>query len=152
MPRNKFGGKNAKKLANKKVEVAGSRQFIVPDEDSRVGIVTKRCGDGRFRIDYMDDEGTLQTGVGRVPGSSRRMTRNIRDGDFVLFQQWGLSANDEKGSILHLYTENDIPLLKEQGYLKGLVADEEGEGKGVFTSLLVDDGGDDDGGLDIDAL
>lgn len=130
MPRNRFGGKNAKKMANKKTGDSGassSHSITLPDheDDTFAAIVSKRCGDGRFLVDYMDQQGTLINALARVPGSMMKVTRNIRDGSFVLYQRWGFSERDNKGSILCIYSEADVSILKKQGFLKGIVEEEE---------------------------
>ena len=122
MPKNRFGGKNAKKMANKRTEGYGGEtsRLVVPEhEDEYIGRVTKRCGDGRFVVDYVGDNGKTE-GVAKVPGSLRKITRTVREGSYVLFQRWGFSDADKKGSILHLYSEQEVLLLTHSGALGGI--------------------------------
>lgn len=127
MPKNQFGGKNAKKMANKRVGETTS--LVVPDPDASTvaAIVTKRCGDGRFIVEYMGDEGRLETAIARVPGSMKKITRNVREGSFLLYQPWDFNEREKKGSILCLYSDVEVSILLRQGFLAGLVVDEEQE-------------------------
>lgn len=125
MPKNRFGGKNAKKMANKKTNVEGtvsSRTLPIPEsEDQYFAKVTKRCGDGRFTVEYLDDRGRICEGMARVPGSMRRITRNVRDGSIIIFQSWNISQNDNKGSILHHYSDQEVVVLMQSGAIGSLV-------------------------------
>lgn len=136
MPKNRFGGKNAKKMANKKIqgEEASSKVIVLPEEEGQYfAKVTKRQGDGRFLVDYVDDSRKIQEGMARVPGSSRRITRNIRDGSIILYQLWGLSENDNKGSVLHHYTDQEVTILSRNGFLKELLSSSEDGFEGEFV-------------------
>jgi len=121
MPKNKFGGKNAKKMGNKHVSDYDDNRLVLPEcDDQYVARVTKRCGDGRFHVEFMDDLQVKTEAVARIPGSLRRNSRNVRDGSYVLYQRWGFSENDNKGSILHLYTDQEVIMLTHSGALEGL--------------------------------
>lgn len=115
MPKNRFGGKNAKKMANKRVE-DHVHAMTLPEEDGHFyARVTKRCGDGRFMVEYQNDLGNKVEGIARVPGSLRRLTRSIREGSIIIYQEWGLSSNDNKGSVLHLCSDFEAQLLEQSG-------------------------------------
>ena len=120
MPKNRYGGKGAKKMANKYTEDNSHNRFVLPEsEDQFIGRITKRCGDGRFLVEYVDENGRAES-MARIPGSMRRITRNVRDGCYVLFQRWGISENDNKGSILHLYLDQETVMLRNAGALNGI--------------------------------
>lgn len=123
MPRNRFGGKNAKKMGNKHTNAQENESFklLLPEEEDQFfAVVTKRCGDGRFTVEYMDNDKKTE-GMGKVPGSMRKITRNIKEGSVVVFQVWGLSESSNKGSILHVYSEYETNIFKDRGYLYGLI-------------------------------
>lgn len=117
MPRNRFGGKHAKKMGNKHVNAAqeGTTRLTLPEEDQCLGRVSKKCGDGRFFVDYFDGTEKLE-GLARMPGSMRKMTRLVAEGTYVIFQSWGM--NDRKGSILHVYSEHEVHTLTASGLLR----------------------------------
>ena len=125
MPKNRFGGKHAKKGANKKMNDGGFvKSLPLPEEaGTYFAKITKRCGDGRFQVEYLDDHNNLQEGLAVMPGSMRRITRNVREGSFVIFQGWGFSENDPKGSILHLYSDQEVVVLSQSGALQGLLTE-----------------------------
>lgn len=132
MPKNRFGGKNAKKMANKKTGdtdgMTNVKSLPLPEEDGQYfAKVTKRCGDGRFIVDYIDERNVVHEGMARVPGSLRKLTRNVRDGSIVIFQAWGLSENDNKGSILHLYSDQEVIILTKSDALSGLVTENQNQ-------------------------
>jgi translation initiation factor IF-1 len=121
MPKNRFGGKNAKKMGNKHVSDYADNRLVLPEcDDQYVARVTKRCGDGRFLVEFMDESKGKVEAIARIPGSLRRSSRNVRDGSYVLYQKWGLNDNDNKGSILHLYSDHEIIMLNHSGALEGL--------------------------------
>lgn len=127
MPKNLFGGKNAKKMANKKTGHEGSRGMPLPEEEGQYfARVTKRCGDGRFNVEYIaDTNDRLLAGIARVPGSTRRISRNIREGSIIIFQDWGLSNNDIKGSVLHHYTDQEVVTLTQSGAIQLLLSEKD---------------------------
>lgn len=121
MPKNRFGGKNAKKMGNKHLSEYADNRLVLPEcDDQYVARVTKRCGDGRFTVEFIDESNGKVEAIARVPGSLRRNSRNIRDGSYILYQRWGFSDNDNKGSILHLYSDHEIVMLNHSGALEGL--------------------------------
>lgn len=120
MPVNRFGGNKAKKAASKRS--GDTSRTPLPSNDLQyVARVEKVLGDARFRLVI---PGETFKGIGKLPGSKRRLSRSIREGSYVLFEVWDFvsknlceEATEKRGDVLALYDQFDDSTfrLEEEG-------------------------------------
>ena len=111
MPRNKFGGNKAKKGKN---IVSSTKYLVLKDGDEQqYAYVTKMLGDGRLKINCSD--GTERMGI--IRGKMRKRVW-IAVGDLVLISLRIAGTDtfdDNKADVIHLYSPNEVKLLKTLG-------------------------------------
>ena len=122
MPRNKTGGKNAKRQGNKHVNAATNQEeeLVEPTEDQFIAIVTKVNDLCHYDVELNDVDKTL--GFARLPGSNKRLGKRIKIGSVVLFSPWFPLYKEEtkskgkvKGDLLHLYSDAHSQLMIRHG-------------------------------------
>ena len=122
MPRNKTGGKNAKRQGNKHVNAATNQEeeLVEPTEDQFIAIVTKVNDLCHYDVELNDVDKTL--GFARLPGSNKRLGKRIKIGSVVLFSPWFPLNKEEtkskgkvKGDLLHLYSDAHSQLMIRHG-------------------------------------
>ena len=122
MPRNKTGGKNAKRQGNKHVNASNNQEeeeIVEPTEDQFIGIVTKINDLCHYDIELNDANKTQ--GFARLPGSNKRLGKRIKIGSVILFSPWfplkeeTKSKVKVKGDLLHLYSDAHSQLMIRHG-------------------------------------
>lgn len=83
--------------------------FRLPNDDEIFGIVEKAMGSGHMKVRCKD--GHVRTC--RIPGRLRKQVW-IREGDVVIIKPWQVES-DEKGDIVHRYTQTQLGWLKKEG-------------------------------------
>ena len=86
----------------------------LPRDKQVLGVLEQRLGGSRARIRCLDGK----TRICRIPGRLKRRLW-VRTNDIVLIEPWELGG-DEKGDIVFKYPKNQIPLLRNKGYLAKL--------------------------------
>jgi len=116
MPVNRFGGNKAKKAASKRSGASSSQAPLPATDLQYVAKVEKVLGDARFRLVI---PGEKFRGIGKLPGSKRRLVKSIREGSYVLFEVWDFvsrnqleGATEKRGDILALYDQFDDSMFE----------------------------------------
>ncbi len=81
----------------------------LPKEGEVFGIVVRRLGASRMKVDCFDDTKRLC----RTPGKIKRRLR-IRVGDLVIVKPWDFQ--NEKADVIWRYTKSQAAWLKRKGY------------------------------------
>jgi translation initiation factor 1A len=109
-----FGKFKDKSKSNKsKVIVNGQEKIVrvkLPRGREVIGIIAQRCGGSRMLVSCMDGK----TRNCKVPGGKRRGLW-LREGDAIIIEPW--EFDNDKGSVLFKYTENQVRKLKDMGRL-----------------------------------
>lgn len=82
-----------------------------PEGDEVLGIVLRKEGGGKYRV-YCTDE---RERICRIPGSKKRGIWVKRD-SVVLVDPWKIQG-DEKGDIVHSYSNAQTRWLEDRNYL-----------------------------------
>jgi len=87
------------------------KDMVYPSKNDVMGIVQKMLGNEHLIVKCED--GRVRTC--RIRGKMKRRIW-IREGDAVLVSPWDFQY-ETRGDIFWRYTKNQIPLLREKGYL-----------------------------------
>jgi translation initiation factor 1A len=114
MPKKSKGGKKGRKFSAAQATVSqGSKALDFKGEGQEYGIVLRCLGSKRFEVKCYD-------GVNRtasLPGSWGKGNKII-SGDLVIIEPWASDTKDDKCSILHKYTPENIRMLINLGEIK----------------------------------
>ena len=128
MPKNKKGGKGAKKGKNIQVNT----QLITKQNDGEeYGIIKSKNGNGRFTIYCFDDK----TRTGIIRGKDRKR-KWVNIDDIVLVEKWDFETNSEKCTIINTYEKSDVNKLIKNNEINNLFID---KNKSDFTNDLNDE-------------
>ena len=108
-----FGKFKDKSKNRSKVVVDGEEKIVrvkLPKGREVIGIIAQRVGGSRMLVSCMDGK----TRNCKVPGGKRRGLW-LREGDAIIVEPW--EFDDDKGSVLYKYTENQMRKLEEMGKL-----------------------------------
>lgn len=86
----------------------------LPKKGEVLGIVETRLGYGKSRVICQDQK----TRICRIPGGMRRHLW-VRPQNIVLVRLWEIGG-DEKGDIIHQYSQAEVDWLKRKGFLKNV--------------------------------
>jgi translation initiation factor 1A len=100
MPKNKKGGKGAKK--GKNYNTQNTQLILKENEGEEYGIVKSKNGNGRFTIYCYDDVER----IGIIRGKDRKR-KWVNLEDIVLVEKWNFETDGNKCTILHTYDKND---------------------------------------------
>lgn len=106
-----------KKTKNNVVPENEGEEFVrvkLPIGKQTLGVLEQRLGGSRMRVKCLDGN----TRICRIPGRLKRFLW-VRESDIVLVEPWELGG-DEKGDILFKYKKNQVNILRQKGYLRGL--------------------------------
>ncbi|MFB6292504.1 MAG: translation initiation factor IF-1A [Candidatus Nanohaloarchaea archaeon] len=92
-------------------EEEGVGRVREPEGDEVLGIVLRKEGGGKYRV-YCTDTNER---ICRIPGSKKRGIWVKRD-SVVLIDPWKIQG-DEKGDIVHSYSQAETEWLEDQDYL-----------------------------------
>lgn len=87
------------------------RDIVWPSENDIVGIAQKLLGNDHVIVKCQDGHNR----VCRIRGKMKRRIW-IKEGDAVLVSPWEFQY-ETRGDIFWRYTKNQMPLLREKGYL-----------------------------------
>lgn len=90
-----------------------------PRDNQVLGILESRLGGSRVRVKCYDGK----TRICRIPGRLKRKLW-VREGDTLLIEPWELGG-DDKGDVIYKYKPNQVIWLKNKGFIKEVVDDEE---------------------------
>lgn len=107
MPKNKIGGKKAKRGGNNRQE---KRELIFAEDGQAYGYIVKVLGSGRFEVLCYDGKTRLGTLRGKI---RKRMW--INQGDTVLIALHEFTTADEKCTVVWKYTPDETRSLKAYG-------------------------------------
>jgi len=92
-------------------EEEGVGRVREPEGKEVLGVVLRKEGGGKYRV-YCNDENER---ICRIPGSKKRGLFVKRD-SLVLIEPWKIQG-DEKGDIVHSYSNAETRWLEDQGHL-----------------------------------
>ena len=104
---NKKGGKKFKR--GKKTYHETKLIYKDSNEDQDYGKVLRATGNGRFEIECFDGKNRL----GIIAGKMRKKIW-VNKGDIVLFSRWDFSTCDDKCSIIHKYSMDEVKKLQNE--------------------------------------
>tara|TARA_R110002074_G_scaffold204750_2_gene373101 strand:+ start:9891 stop:10409 length:519 start_codon:yes stop_codon:yes gene_type:complete len=130
MPKNKKGGKGAKKGKNIQV---GGQLITKQNSGEEYGIVKSKNGNGRFTIYCFDDK----TRIGIVRGKDRKR-KWVNIDDVVLVEKWEFETNSEKCSIINTYEKSEVNKLIKNNEINNLFIDKN-KNKNDFTNIVDDE-------------
>ncbi|MBU2589872.1 MAG: translation initiation factor eIF-1A [Nanoarchaeota archaeon] len=114
--KNKLNKKKNKLALEQPVEIIRVR---TPKNNEVIGILESRLGGSRVRVKCYDGK----TRICRIPGRLKRKLW-VREGDTLLIEPWELGG-DAKGDVIYKYKPNQVPWLKNKGFIKEVVDEEE---------------------------
>jgi initiation factor 1A len=117
MPKNKFGGKKAKKGGNKKTGLSSRGLRYKDADDQEYAKIGKALGTGRFLVTIFSDDSEK---MGVVCGSLYKRVW-MRDGDVVLISYRSCNTAQDHGKqvdIIHKYNPEEAKTLERNGDLK----------------------------------
>jgi len=118
---NAKGGKKFKR--GKKTYRETKLIYKDPKEDQEYGKIVRAMGNGRFDIDCFDGKNRM----GILAGKMRKKIWVNKD-DIVLFSKWEFTTDDEKCSIIHKYSIDEVKRLqKENEFPKNINIESENE-------------------------
>lgn len=82
-----------------------------PEGKEVLGVVLRKEGGGKYRV-YCTDE---RERICRIPGSKKRGLFVKRD-SLVMVNPWDIQG-DEKGDVVHSYSNAETRYLEDEGYL-----------------------------------
>ena len=82
-----------------------------PEGKEVLGVVLRKEGGGKYRV-YCTDENER---ICRIPGSKKRGLFVKRD-SLVMVKPWDIQG-DEKGDVVHSYSNAETRYLEDEGYL-----------------------------------
>ena len=128
----KNSGKGGKKHKRMKNETENMNELIFKEDGQDYALVTDMLGHGRCYTKAYSD-GICRLSV--IRGIMRKKSKYfIRKGDTVLI---GLrDYQDEKSDIIHLYSEDDVKMLKMYNEIE---IDEEKDTNVEFGTISIDD-------------
>tara|TARA_Y100001958_G_C21237035_1_gene563722 strand:+ start:1741 stop:2226 length:486 start_codon:yes stop_codon:yes gene_type:complete len=107
MPNSK-GGKKFKK--GKKNNFYDSKLIYKdPKEDQEYAKIIRAMGNGRFELECFDGKNR----IGIIAGNMRKR-KWINKDDIILFSKWEFSSDDNKCSIIHKYSEDEVKKLEKE--------------------------------------
>jgi len=132
MPKNKIGGKGAKKGKNHNPI---SRVLILKDGDEQCyAHVIKMLGDCRIKANCSDGVERICT----IRGNMRKRTW-INSGDLILVSLRvsgsGATFDNNKADVIHLYRPEEAKKLKKMGENVDLAGEKEGYGEDNVTTI-----------------
>ncbi len=80
-----------------------------PKEDQEYGKIIRAMGNGRFEVECFDGK----TRIGIIAGNMRKRVWINKD-NIVLFSKWEFSTDDEKCSIIHRYSDDEVKRLQRE--------------------------------------
>ncbi|MCD6381855.1 MAG: translation initiation factor eIF-1A [Candidatus Aenigmarchaeota archaeon] len=83
----------------------------IPKGNQTFGLVESKLGGNKFRVTCQDGKSRIC----RVPGRLRRRLW-LNPGNIVIVEPWEIQG-DEKGDIIHKYSNAQIEWLRKKGYL-----------------------------------
>ncbi len=92
-------------------EEEGVGRVREPEGKEVLGVVLRKEGGGKYRV-YCTDENER---ICRIPGSKKRGLFVKRD-SLVLIEPWKIQG-DEKGDIVHSYSNAETRWLEDRDYL-----------------------------------
>ncbi len=92
-------------------EEEGVGRVREPEGKEVLGVVLRKEGGGKYRV-YCTDENER---ICRIPGSKKRGLFVKRD-SLVLIEPWKIQG-DEKGDIVHSYSNAETRWLEDEEYL-----------------------------------
>ena len=92
-------------------EEEGVGRVREPEGKEVLGVVLRKEGGGKYRV-YCTDENER---ICRIPGSKKRGLFVKRD-SLVLVEPWDIQG-DEKGDIVHSYSNAETRWLEDRDYL-----------------------------------
>ena len=124
MPKNTKGGKKAKSLKNSNVpEYVREIPFPEEEDDSHVAIITKVQGDSRYLCQIVNETGMEQNTipVNLSKGTKNKYSRGmiVGVGTHVLISI--REFQKDKGDIIFVYKESEVPFLIERSVIKKVV-------------------------------
>ncbi|NMJ92669.1 translation initiation factor IF-1A [Nanohaloarchaea archaeon] len=92
-------------------EEEGVGRVREPEGKEVLGVVLRKEGGGKYRV-YCTDENER---ICRIPGSKKRGLFVKRD-SLVMVKPWDIQG-DEKGDVVHSYSNAETRYLEDEGYL-----------------------------------
>lgn len=92
-------------------EEEGVGRVREPEGKEVLGVVLRKEGGGKYRV-YCTDENER---ICRIPGSKKRGLFVKRD-SLVIVKPWDIQG-DEKGDVVHSYSNAETRYLEDEGYL-----------------------------------
>ncbi len=114
MSKPRKGGKSSKgrRFKGQSIQEGEVIRVRIPREGEVLGIAVQLLGYDRVRVKCADGKARLC----RIRGTMKKRVW-IREGDVVLVAPWDFQT-DQRGDIIHRYSQGEAGWLERRGYLK----------------------------------